>query len=468
MHRWKISLTLIAASSLAVTSVFAAVFPDVPTGHIFQDPIEQLASAGVINGNPDGNFYPDRDVNRAEMLKMLYLAQGKQPDATSVRCFPDVLPGSWYESFVCDASAMRYVAGYSDGSFKPSQNVNRVEAIKMIQEVFEIPVPEINAIDQSIVNFVDVSASAWYTRYLVNAYMIGILPIAGQDASRFYPDRPLSRGEAAAMIYNGQRAEIQLQRQQTEEDLGDDDDDDTQQSSSADTEQTESSDGTTQDGGQDDVTTPTSLSVDFPLDQHGKFSGKETYSFLFSLSQSITVSTIASLQSGQPGTIRCTLYLLKSDGFSEQYYLGTQNGATCELLTTLTPGDYQLQLQPTDPNTTFTVVAHEAVGDGNDGFSEAQLLPLNTAKTATISPNNFMNWYKFSNTSNDPKRLKVEMSNMTNMSCIVYSMSDVDLFGFSMPQCNQYYQYPQGTYYIAITRGISKSASQTYTVLLRE
>src|SRR3990167_2266936 len=89
----------------------AAVFPDVPEGSLYQEAVEMLVDAQVINGNPDGLFHPNDDVNRAAMLKMLYKARGKTPDPLSVRCFLDVEIGSWYESFVCDAAARRYVNG---------------------------------------------------------------------------------------------------------------------------------------------------------------------------------------------------------------------------------------------------------------------------------------------------------------------------------------------------------------------
>ena len=189
MHSWIRYSTFLVASSFILTVHASAVFPDVPHGHMYQEPVEQLVNAGVVNGNPDGNFYPDRAVNRAEMLKMLYVAKGLQPDESSRNCFSDV--EGWYELYVCDAAARRFVAGYSDGTFRPGSDVNRVEALKMIQEVFGLTVDEISESDREIVQFVDISVAAWYTKYLVNAYEVGILPIAGQDPSRFYPDAPL-------------------------------------------------------------------------------------------------------------------------------------------------------------------------------------------------------------------------------------------------------------------------------------
>ena len=442
-------LAAVTISSVMATTAFAAVFPDVPNGHMYQKSIEELVSAGAINGNPDGNFYPGRSVNRAEMLKMLYLATGRQPDRNAVRCFPDVTPGSWYESFVCDAAANRFVNGYSDGTFRPANEVNRVEALKMIQEVFNLQVQELTTYDLDVINFVDVSTSAWYTKYIFNAYGHGILPIVGQDSSRFYPDYPLLRGEAAAMIFNALYADIMEYRQFVENQLA--------QEESEEEEEIEE---------EEPIDTSIILETDIPFDRSGKFSEKKPTSYKFIIDETDVIYTESKLQSGQPGSLTCTLFKLEESGFSDEYYIGTSDGSSCYLLTTLTPGSYQLQIQPSSPNVTYTAKAELGIGDGNDGFSEALGLN-NTAKSYYIDVGNFDNWYTFS-VDNYEKRMKVELTNITNLRCIVYSMSDVDLFGFSSPECNNFFTYPEGTYYVSVSRKAPKSSKQTYTIRLVE
>ena len=193
-----VSSTVFFLSAVAV----AAVFPDVPESHVHREAIEQLVSVKVINGNPDGNFYPERSVNRAEILKMLFLASGLEPDANQQNCFPDVPNGSWFESFVCDASIRRFVQGYADGTFRPAAPVNRVEALKMIHQVFGLTVVDVTDAHRDLIKFVDVSTSAWYTKYIYGAYVAGVLPIPGQNPSRFFPEQDLLRDEAAALIFN--------------------------------------------------------------------------------------------------------------------------------------------------------------------------------------------------------------------------------------------------------------------------
>ncbi|MCF7845078.1 MAG: S-layer homology domain-containing protein [Kiritimatiellales bacterium] len=449
-------LTIAVASAAAIVSLIpmalASVFPDIPDDHMYSEAIEMLVGADVINGNPDGNFYPNKAVNRAEMLKMLYKAKGKVPDPTSKNCFPDVESGSWYETYVCDAAANRYVQGYADGTFRPSELVNRVEAIKMIAEVFGINIEDITEADRDIIKFVDVSTAAWYSKYLYAAFSRGILPIEGQVGARFNPNWPLMRDEAAAYIFNSLHVQLIEDRQQTgdgsddDQPSDDDDDDDTS-------------------GSQDNTYEDNSMDAEFPFSTSGKFNSKKLFSYRFEILKSQTVAIEASLQSGKTGKISCRLYKLEDGGFSSEYFLGYQEGARCYITAAVTAGSYQLEMQPTVADSTFSVSAEEALGDGNDGFSEADVMMVGLSKTAVLEPNDLQDWYRF--TVGVERNMTLSVINASEFTCIVYPMEDVDLYGFSGPQCGHSYTYPKGTYYVAIGRKTQKAATKTYTVQLR-
>ncbi|MDD4628061.1 MAG: S-layer homology domain-containing protein [Candidatus Peribacteraceae bacterium] len=452
------SMLLVLFGGVLATAAAAATFPDVPAGHLFREPIEALVNASIINGNPDGNFYPDRKVNRAEMLKMLYKASGKVPDVASSGCFTDVEKGSWYESFVCDAAAHHYVEGYSsDGTFRPANPVNRVESLKMITQVLAIEIPEMAGDAREIVKFVDVSTSAWYTKYLYAAYVKGILPIAGQETGRFYPDWPLLRGEAAAMIYNALNVALKQDRQES--------------SSSSSSAQSVASEGTSSASSQSTssgVSSQASAAASdttFPIESSGKFNAKKSFSYTFTLDRNLVASTEVKLQSGQPGAVSCRLYLLEEQGFSFEYYLGFQENGGCFMKTALRPGKYQLQLQPTSPDTTFSVSVKETTGDGNDGFREAQALLSTVARTGTLMPEDYQDWFTF--TAAKEKEMQITVSDSTQITCSIYPMGDVTLSDFAGPKCNQHYLFPSGTYYVGIGRTFPGDAKQTYTVLMQ-
>jgi len=434
MRRFRSVLAVLVAFPLTVGTAAASIFfPDVPVSSVHYQAIEALVNAGVIDGNPDGTFQPEQLVNRAAFLKMLYKAKGKVPDPSSVRCFRDVIPESWYESFVCDAAANGYVNGYPDGNFRPAQEVNRVEALKMIMTVFGIDVQEISAEAKDVVKFVDVSTSAWYTKYLYAAYVKEILPIPGQEGARFYPESALLRGEAAAYIYNALNVEFFESRSSS--------------SQTSSERALSESEGAQSEGSEQSSSAANILSVSFPFETGGKFDGKKPFAYVFDIDTPTTAFTEVTAGTGK---ISCRLYLLEESGFADEYFLGHQEGGSCYLQTALNAGSYQLQLQPT--------VA--------DGFREASRLYERIPQTAVLGLDDLHDWYSFVVPSE--ASMTVEVTNPLEISCLVYAMADVDLFGFSGPECGQSYSYPPGTYYVAVSRAVaSKLSRKTYTIQLR-
>lgn len=463
-----LSFCTVLSVAFVTSSVHASpIFPDVQDGHVFQESIESLVHSQVISGNPDGTFRPDDNVNRAAMLKMLYRAKGKVPDPLSIRCFPDVVIGSWYESFVCDAALRGYVAGYSDGTFRPDNPVNKVEALKMVNEVFEIPVNEITDADRDLVKFVDVSTSAWYTKYMYTAYARGVLPIPGEQSSRFEPDRSLTRGEAAAIIYNALSVDLtethnRVVSSSSSAQTEDEDEDETETEDEGSTQSTQSS--AAANVSSEDEEGADSFDVSLPFDRDGKFTRKKSKSYLFNVTSNTVIDVDATLQSGQPGGLSCRLYLVNESGFSDQYFLGYEHGNTCTIRAAVSPGSYQLQLQPTVSDTTYSVQAETGAGDGNDGFREAFRLNVNSPRTEVLTAVDIEDFYTFSVITN--QRMTVELSNATELRCIVYAMNDVNLESFSGPECNKVYNFPSGTYYVAVARKAPKGAQQTYTIRL--
>lgn len=62
--------------------------------------------------------------------------------AEDPKFFSDVEKNIWYNLPVCYALHMGYIKGYADGTFKPERNVSRAEAIKMALKVIGVSVEE--------------------------------------------------------------------------------------------------------------------------------------------------------------------------------------------------------------------------------------------------------------------------------------------------------------------------------------
>ncbi len=134
MKRFLPSFVLIFA--LLSQSAFAS-FSDVESGFHQEASINWLQQNGVVQGYSDGTFQPDKPVNRAEFLKMLYGTMGMDIFDSSVKLpFSDVPKYEWYTKYVKQAYKDGVINGYPDGTFKPENEIDVLEALKIVDEAF--------------------------------------------------------------------------------------------------------------------------------------------------------------------------------------------------------------------------------------------------------------------------------------------------------------------------------------------
>lgn len=125
-----VTVTLVTTATLSFNlTAEAAILNDID-GSRNKAAILYLADKGVLAGYPDQTFKPNNVVNRAELLKILVASLGVT-DLSGRNCFPDVTD-QWFAPYVCYAKNQGWVSGYADGTFRPSEPVNKVEAIKML------------------------------------------------------------------------------------------------------------------------------------------------------------------------------------------------------------------------------------------------------------------------------------------------------------------------------------------------
>lgn len=164
---------------------------------IGQDPhreaIEYLKEQGIINGNPDGTFLPNNGINRAEVLKLIVLSANKNFDQSLYKnCFKDV-SNEWYAPYICYAKSQDWVQGYQDGYFRPAQQVNKAEAIKMILEVHKVAQN-----DKIDLPFSDIDTESWYAPYLQSAHEQDLLV---ETSGQYKPGNIITRSNTSETIY---------------------------------------------------------------------------------------------------------------------------------------------------------------------------------------------------------------------------------------------------------------------------
>ena len=90
-------------------------------------------TAKELMGGSNGKFDPNGNMNRAMLVTVLYRMAGS-PDVEGKvsEKFKDCKDGAYYEKAVLWAAANGIVGGYSDGTFKPTNPVNRQELAKFL------------------------------------------------------------------------------------------------------------------------------------------------------------------------------------------------------------------------------------------------------------------------------------------------------------------------------------------------
>ncbi len=169
-------------------------FSDVPSGYWAKDPIEYLATAGIIGGYPDGTFQPDKNLTRAELCTLLVKAKGISVSSLRRAVFPDVPASNWAAPYIKEAVDLKIVSGYPDGSFRPNNPLSRAEAIIIIARFDGLePPPSIG-----FSPFPDVKNNHWAAPAISVAKNAGLIEyLVGKN---FEPNRGLTRAEAAEII----------------------------------------------------------------------------------------------------------------------------------------------------------------------------------------------------------------------------------------------------------------------------
>ncbi len=163
----------------------AEEFADVVVDYAYRRAIGFVKREGIVAGYPDGTYRPDATINRAEFAKILVETRfaDQLPTELTESCFPDFTVEDWFARYVCTAKEQGILAGYPDGSFRPSDPVNLAEALKIIVSSFAWTIPDSTA------------GEAWYVPYQARATELQVLP---SDFAQ--PSDPLTRGQMAELI----------------------------------------------------------------------------------------------------------------------------------------------------------------------------------------------------------------------------------------------------------------------------
>ncbi|MGL5831171.1 MAG: S-layer homology domain-containing protein [Candidatus Altimarinota bacterium] len=177
----------------------AGGFSDLNENHPNYDAIVELKERGIIGGYPDGTFKPDQVVNRVEALKILLKAAEidvPMDGAMGLAGFSDVDSSQWYAPYLRAALSRGIVSGYPDGTFRPTQTVNLVENLKMLMLARGVNMSSIIVPENP---YADAFKDQWYAKYV--QYAKDRKLIDADADNKVYPGQGMTRGKLAETAY---------------------------------------------------------------------------------------------------------------------------------------------------------------------------------------------------------------------------------------------------------------------------
>lgn len=167
------------------------IFGDVTEGYWAYSYIMDLYANNIVNGDKDGNFYPENNVTRAEFTKMAVSLFEIESSSTE-SAFTDVPADEWYAEYVAAAAEAGIVTGTSETTFSPDETVTREQMATIIGR-------KLNLISETASEYTDADTIADYALgYVTGLTEAGYL--TGDDSGMFRPQATATRAESAALL----------------------------------------------------------------------------------------------------------------------------------------------------------------------------------------------------------------------------------------------------------------------------
>ncbi|OWR30916.1 hypothetical protein CDO73_10035 [Saccharibacillus sp. O23] len=145
-----------------------------------------------MSGYTDGLFRPEQNVTRVELAAVLQRSMGKDYKGTEA-AFRDIDPGKWSAASVAIVTANGWMQGTGGSRFEPNREVSRAELAQILVNVFGWK----NEAGSKAASFND-TAGHWAADAIAAAAANGAL--GGYPNGSFRPDQAVTRAEIAVLF----------------------------------------------------------------------------------------------------------------------------------------------------------------------------------------------------------------------------------------------------------------------------
>ncbi|MEJ9253166.1 S-layer homology domain-containing protein [Bacillus wiedmannii] len=203
--------TMTAAMVAGVVSPVAAAgksFPDVQPGSWSAEYIDYLVAKKAIEGKPDGTFAPTEAIDRASAAKIMAITLGLEVKEGAKPSFKDA-QDSWAAKYIAAVEKAGVIQGDETGKFNPNNQINRASMATMIVKAYKL--------DSKVSGELETKFSDLEKHWGKKAANILVaLGITNGTGNGWEPDKSVTRAEAAKFIAKtdmqfGQKAEAKVE-----------------------------------------------------------------------------------------------------------------------------------------------------------------------------------------------------------------------------------------------------------------
>ncbi|MEN6350886.1 MAG: S-layer homology domain-containing protein [Syntrophomonas sp.] len=150
--------------------------------------IDYIVAEGIMNGFPDGNFYPGEALTRAQAAVIMCNAFQRKINYDADSRFKDVPLSHWSATYIKAAAKSGYLNRLPDNIYNPEEALTRAEGVCMVlglskQSYTGVKLPQVSDMDES----------HWAAPAIALALDAGMIQTEKGDIVR--PDSPMTRSE---------------------------------------------------------------------------------------------------------------------------------------------------------------------------------------------------------------------------------------------------------------------------------
>jgi len=162
----KKSLTAILAASMAF-SMFASAAFAADEAKTTEQKFQEMKTAGIFQGYPDGKSHLDATMTRAEFAKALANLLGLDDNADAAKVYSDVAANHWAVGEIGALTAQQIIEGVGAGKFGPKVVVSIEQLAKIAADALKLEIKEDATVEGK--------TSKWATSYVAAAVEAGLI-----------------------------------------------------------------------------------------------------------------------------------------------------------------------------------------------------------------------------------------------------------------------------------------------------